>query len=211
MRPILLVGGGGHCKSVIDAAESAGLQIKGILDVPEHVGEQVLSYKIIGTDCDIPKYVKDCDFIVTLGFIKNPDKRVSLHEQILSNGGHLGIVIARTANVSKYAEVEAGSVILHQTNINAGAHIGRGCIINTFANIEHDAVVGDYSHISTGSMVNGDCKVGERVFLGSQSVMVNGISITSDCIIAAGSVVRKDINIRGIYAGNPATIRVRFK
>ena len=211
MRPLILVGGGGHCKSVIDAAESAGIQIKGILDTQEHVGEQVLSYRVIGTDDDIRKYVDDCDFIVTIGFIKNPEKRISLHDRITLCGGHLGVVIAKTANVSRYAEVEEGTVILHQANVNSGAHIGKGCIINTFANIEHDVVVGDYSHISTGSMVNGDCKVGERVFLGSQSVMVNGISIISDCIIAAGSVVRKDINFKGIYAGNPAMIRVRFK
>lgn len=35
MRPLILVGGGGHCKSVIEAAESKGLVIGGILDLPE--------------------------------------------------------------------------------------------------------------------------------------------------------------------------------
>lgn len=42
MKPLLLVGGGGHCKSVIDVAESAGFTIKGILDIPENVGKDVL-------------------------------------------------------------------------------------------------------------------------------------------------------------------------
>lgn len=39
MKNLILVGGGGHCKSVIDVAESAGYTILGILDRPEEVGE----------------------------------------------------------------------------------------------------------------------------------------------------------------------------
>ena len=46
---IILFGGGGHCKSVIDVAESAGYTILGILDKSELVGTQVLDYKVIGT------------------------------------------------------------------------------------------------------------------------------------------------------------------
>lgn len=38
MRPLILIGGGGHCKSVIDVAESAGYTILGILDMPEMLG-----------------------------------------------------------------------------------------------------------------------------------------------------------------------------
>lgn len=48
MKPLILIGGGGHCKSVIEAAESAGYSILGILDKPEEVGKSVLSTDIIG-------------------------------------------------------------------------------------------------------------------------------------------------------------------
>ena len=41
-KNLILVGGGGHCKSVIDVAESTGYNILGILDMPEDVGKQVL-------------------------------------------------------------------------------------------------------------------------------------------------------------------------
>ena len=54
-KPLILVGGGGHCKSVIDVAESAGYTILGILDMPEMVGTCVLDYPVLGTDDDIPK------------------------------------------------------------------------------------------------------------------------------------------------------------
>ena len=207
---IVLVGGGGPCKSVIDAVESAGYTILGILDMPEYVGSSVLGYPVVGTDEDLVRYVDKALFLVTVGHIKDASLRIRLHERILSVGGCLATVVASTARVSRYASIGEGSVVLHHAMVNADAHIGKGCIINTFANIEHDAVIGDFCHISTGAMVNGNCAVGRGVFLGSQSVMVNGVGIMDSCVIAAGSVVRKNIVKKGIYSGNPALLKIKL-
>ncbi len=206
-RPLILVGGGGHCKSVIEAAESAGFEIKGILDLPHTVGNRTLGHEIIGCDDDIPKYVDCCDFVITVGFIKNPGLRIKLHELIKSAGGNLATVVASTAYVSRYATLEEGTVVLHQANINAGTKIGKSVIINSCANIEHDAEVGNFCHVSTGAMINGDCKIGSGCFIGSQSVLANGVEITSGTIIGAGTVVIKNIFKAGLYVGNPAIIK----
>lgn len=211
-RPLILIGGGGHCKSVIEVAESAGYEIKGILDMPDEVGKEVLpGHKVIGTDDEIPQYVEECDFIITVGFIKNPALRIKLYNKVKTAGGRLATIIASTAHVSKYAELGEGTVIMHHAFVNAGAKVGDNCIINTFVNIEHDAVVGNQCHISTGTMVNGECKIGENCFIGSQSVCANCIEIASDIIVGAGSVVRKSIRMKGIYAGNPAILKIKTK
>lgn len=211
-KNLILVGGGGHCKSVIEVAESVGYEIKGILDMPDEVGKEVLpGHKVIGTDDEIPQYVEECDFIITVGFIKNPALRIKLYNKVKAAGGRLATIIASTAHVSKYAELGEGTVIMHQAFVNAGAKIGDNCIINTFVNIEHDAEVGNQCHISTGTMVNGECKIGENCFIGSQSVCANCIEIASDIIVGAGSVVRKSIRVKGIYAGNPAILKIKAK
>lgn len=210
MKPLVLVGGGGHCKSVIDAALGAGFDIQGILDLPQYKGQKIFDHEVIGSDDDIPLYVAYCDFIVTLGFIKDPAHRIRLHQKIENAGGHFATIIASTSHVSRFAEIGEGTVILHQACVNAGAKIGKGCIINTMANIEHDAWIGDYCHISTGVMVNGDCKVGEKTFLGSQCVMVNSTSIPDGCVFAAASMIRKNLTQKGIYAGNPAILIKKF-
>lgn len=209
-KKLILVGGGGHCKSVIDVAECAGFNVKGILDISENVGKPVLNYTIVGTDEQISDFVKDHVFVVTVGQIENPYTRIKLHEKIKSAGGELAIIIASTAHVSKYALLGEGSVVMHNAVVNADAKIGKGCIINTFANIEHDAEIGDFCHISTGVMVNGNCKVGSRTFIGSQAVLANGLEIAAGCFISAGSMVRKSIFEKGVYAGNPAELKKRF-
>ena len=205
-RNLVLVGGGGHCKSVIEVAESAGYTILGILDCPEKVGEKVLGYSVIGTDDDIPKYADKARFLVTVGQIKSPNLRIRLHQMIEEAHGCLATVISSFAHVSKYAIIGKGTVIMHQAVVNAGARIGKGCIINTFANIEHDVTIGDYCHISTGAMINGDCRLADGVFVGSQSVVNQGVSIGSGVIIGSLSVVNESITKEGIYAGAPAKI-----
>ena len=206
MKPLILVGGGGHCKSVIDVAESAGYAILGILDRPEEVGKRVLSYEVIGTDDDMSKYADKAEFIVTVGHIKSADLRIKLHQMIEDAGCQLATIIAPTAHVSKYAMIGEGTVVMHQAVVNADAKIGKGCIINTFANIEHDVVIGDYCHISTGAMVNGGATIADGIFIGSQSVVNQSGKIERGGVIASLSVVNKDITEKGIYAGNPAKL-----
>ena len=210
-KPLIFIGGGGHCKSVMDAAESAGHSILGVLDVTENVGKEILSTKIIGTDEDIPAYVDKAEFVITVGFIKNPAVRIKLYNKVNEAGGKFATIIASTAYVSKYAEIGEGTVVLHQAFVNAGAKVGKNVILNTATNIEHDSVIGDHCHISTGTMVNGECKVGERCFIGSQSVLANCISVGDDIIVGAGSLVRKSIKEKGVYSGNPAILKIKLK
>lgn len=210
-KNLILIGGGGHCKSVIDVAESAGYNILGVLDMPDEVGKSVFDYKVIGTDDDIPQYADKAEFIITVGFIKDPTIRMRIYNKVKEANVKLATIVASTAHVSRYTTLGEGTVVMHQAVVNSGAQIGVNCIINTFCNIEHDAVIGDQCHISTGTMVNGDCKVGDRVFIGSQSVLANGISVGDDIIVGAGSFVRKNITIKGIYSGNPAILKIKSK
>lgn len=201
-KNLVLVGGGGHCKSVIEVAESAGYTILGILDKKEEVGKKVLSYSIIGTDDDIYTYKDKALFLVTVGQIKEVALRIKLYEMIKQAGGKLATLIASTAYVSKYAIIGEGSVVMHHAFVNAAATIGKGCIINTFANIEHDVTIGHFCHISTGAILNGNVQMGNCCFVGSRSVINNNVSICDNVIIGAGATIRKNILSEGIFYGN---------
>ncbi len=202
-RPLLLIGGGGHCKSVIEAVEGLNYDILGILDLPDFLGSKISGYPVVGTDNEIGQYVEQADFIITLGFIKDASIRVRLYNLIKKAGGSLATVIAKSAHLSKNSKVGAGTVLLHNSFVNSASQIGENVIINDFACIEHDVTIGSHSHISTGAIVNGNCNVGSRCFVGSGAVIANGVKICDDVIIGAGGVVVNDITESGIYVGNP--------
>lgn len=208
MKPLILIGGGGHCQSVIEVAESTGREIRGILDLPEEVGKLVLGYPVLGTDDQLADYAQNCEFVITVGFIKSPSLRIKLFNRVREAGGVLATLIASTAYVSRHASLGPGTVVMHHAFVNAGAKIGENVIINTFCNIEHGVSIGNQCHISTGTMVNGDCKVGDNCFIGSQSVLANGVSVCDDVVVGAGSLVRKSIIKPGVYSGNPAILKI---
>ena len=205
-RQLIMVGGGGHCRSLIEVAESAGYSVLGILDLPENVGKEFLSTQVIGTDDDIPAYVDQAEFVIAVGSIKDPSTRIRLFEQVKAAGGKLATVVASTARVSKYATLGEGTVVMHHALVNAGAKVGSNVILNSFADIEHDSVIGDHCHVSTGAIVNGGCRVGSACFVGSGAVLVQGINVGEGIVIGAGSLVVGNISTKGVYAGNPAIL-----
>ena len=56
MKKIILIGGGGHCKSVIDVIEQENkFQIAGIVDKHDLLDSKILGYQVIGNDSDLEK------------------------------------------------------------------------------------------------------------------------------------------------------------
>ncbi|OFY38955.1 MAG: acetyltransferase [Bacteroidetes bacterium GWF2_40_14] len=205
MKPIILIGGGGHCISCIDVIEQTGLyQIIGILDLPEKFGEKVLNYSVIGTDNILEHFLSDCsDFLITVGQIRSSALREKLYQKVKNAGGNLPVIISPIAHVSNYASIEEGTIVMHHALINAGATVGKGCIINTKALIEHEAFIGNFCHISTAAIVNGQANISESCFIGSNTVIANNTNVTANTVIAAGSQVLKSIENPGTYIGQP--------
>jgi len=191
---IILIGGGGHCKSCIDVIEQAGtLQIGGIVDVPEKLHQKILGYEIIATDEDLPRLSNEYeDFVITIGQIKSPEKRIILFKTLKDLGVNFPVIISPLAHVSKHALIEEGTIVMHHALVNAGACIGRNCIINTKALIEHDAIIGDHCHIATGAIVNGGDKVGSGTFIGSNAVCKEYIKIGENMVIGCGTTIIKN-------------------
>ncbi len=203
---ILLLGGGGHCKSVIEAIESQGrYSIAGILDQPGKTGQQILGYPVLGSDSDLYTWIQQVpNALVTVGQLSHAALRIRLYTLLKEAGATLPTIVAATARVSVHASISEGTVVLHHTLVNAEARVGANVIINSGALIEHNALIGNHSHISTGAIINGDCQVGSEVFIGSGAVLRNGIHITDKVVIGAGAVVVKDCTAAATYAGNPA-------
>lgn len=190
MEDIILVGGGGHCKSVIDVLELENkYNIIGIIDQKELIGQDILGYKIIGCDNDLIELYKKCkNAVITVGQIRSPETRISLYLKLKKIGFKLPVIVSPLSYISNHSFIDESSVIMHNVIVNADAKIGKNCIINTKALIEHDAVVGDNCHISTGVILNGGVRVSDGTFVGSNSTTKEYTLI--DDFVKAGSVIK---------------------
>jgi len=186
---------GGHCKSCVDAIEQEGkYSISGIVDLPEKLNNKILGYEIIATDKDLDRLVKTFQyFLITIGQIKLPQKRITLFDRLKDTGVQFPVIISPLAYVSKHARIGEGTIVMHHATVNAGAKVGKNCIINTKALIEHDAVIGDHCHISTGAIVNGGASVGEKTFFGSNSTTREYTEIGKESVIGFNVKVMRNI------------------
>lgn len=195
MKKIILVGGGGHCKSCIDVIEKGReYGIAGIIDLPEKQDGSVLGYPVIGTDEDIGRLAAEHPiFLVTAGQIKSAALRKRLFAAIRSAGGRCPVVVSPLAYVSPHARIGEGTVVMHHAVVNAAAVVGRNSIINTRALVEHDAVIGDHCHIATGSIINGGVVVGAETFWGSGAASREYVRIGKKSVVGCHATVKSDL------------------
>jgi len=187
---IVLLGGGGHCHSVIDVIEQENkYEIIGIIDKKELIGTDVLGYKIIASDDELDEIYRTCkNAIITVGQIETNHVRVKLFNKLKELGFNLPVIISPLAYVSKHSFIDEGTVVMHHALINANVKIGKNCIVNSKALIEHDSIIEDYCHISTASVINGGVIVKEGNFFGSNATSKQSIVI--DNFIKAGSLAK---------------------
>jgi len=190
MQDILLIGAGGHCRSVIDVIEQeAKYKIVGIIDKKELIGKDISGYKIIGCDNDLQELHKQCSYaLVTIGHVYSNNIRVRLFNRLKEIGYILPSIISPLAYISKNSSVDEGTVIMHHALVNSHVKIGYNCIINSKALIEHDSVIEDNVHISTSATINGGCIVKADTFFGSCSTTKESAIVSG--FIKAGSVVK---------------------
>jgi sugar O-acyltransferase (sialic acid O-acetyltransferase NeuD family) len=205
---IILIGGGGHCKSVIDTIESEGrFDIAGIVDVPGKLHEKILGYEIFANDTDIQRLAGEYRyFFITVGLIRDFRPRLNMYEKLKALGCEMPVVISPRAYVSPHATIAPGTLVMPFAFINAGVSIGPNCIVNTSSIVEHDTIIGANNHISTGCVVNGTCIIGDNNFLGTNATLLNNLVVGNNNLIGASSVVVKNVGDGLKLFGNPATV-----
>lgn len=200
MQNLILIGGGGHCKSCIDVIEQQGkYQIAGIVDVSEKLHQKILGYEIIATDDDLPRLLNEYEnFLITLGQLKSSGKRIRIFQTLKESGAKLPVIISPLAYVSKHAEIGDGTIIMHNALINAGARVGSNCIINSKALIEHDAVIGNHCHIATSAIINGGTIISPETFVGSNAMTREYIEIGKQTVIGGGMSVLQNVSPKSL-------------
>lgn len=112
--------------------------------------------------------------------------------------------------IARYGSYISKDVILMPSYINIGAYIGESTMIDTWATIGSCAQIGARVHISGGVGIGGVLEplqaepviIEEDVFIGSRCIIVEGVRIEKQAVLAAGIVITastKIIDITGPF------------
>jgi sugar O-acyltransferase (sialic acid O-acetyltransferase NeuD family) len=205
-KKILLIGGGGHCKSVLDSLVGLDEYEKiGIVDKTENIGKSLFGTPFIGCDDDL-QTLFDAGYeyaFITIGSIGNSFIRQNLYNQLCEIGYEIPSIVDVSAQVSEQATIGPGVFIGKLCIVNAGASIQKGAIINSGSIIEHDSQVGAYAHIASGAVLGGEVIIGDGTHIGANATIRQQIHVGRNSIVGMGSVVLKDVGTGVMAYGNP--------
>ena len=206
MRKLLLIGGGGHCKSVIDSVMSeASYDAVGVVDFEN---TSIADFPVVGTDNDLPQLYSNgwSNAFITVGSIGNTTTRRRLYNLVKQLGFIIPTIIDQTAIVASNATIAEGCYIGKRAVVNTGSSLGCCAIINSGAIVEHECKIGAFSHISPGAILCGQVTVGDDSHIGAGTTIRQQIVIGNNALVGCGSTVIKDIPDDVIAYGNPCRV-----
>lgn len=190
MEDIILVGYGGHAKSVADCIERMNkYNIIGYTDFEEAKDAR---YCYLGTDDALVEMynrgVKNA--VVSVGYLGKGSLRQRLYSMLKSIGFNLPVIADPSSIVASDVICGEGTFIGKGAIVNSEASIGKMCIINTGAIIEHECVLGDFVHVAVGTVLCGQVRIGDAAFVGANATVIQCMRIQDRQIVPAGVTIR---------------------
>ncbi|MDN6640015.1 MAG: 2,3,4,5-tetrahydropyridine-2,6-dicarboxylate N-acetyltransferase [Tetragenococcus sp.] len=110
--------------------------------------------------------------------------------------------------------IEKNAVVMMGAIINIGSVVGEETMIDMGAVLGARATVGKRAHIGAGAVLAGVLEppsadpvvIEDNVLIGANSVILEGVRVGKDAIVAAGSVVTKDVEAGSVVGGTPAKV-----
>jgi sugar O-acyltransferase (sialic acid O-acetyltransferase NeuD family) len=182
---LLILGAGGHGRSVAEAAMLSGQYVlAGFVDDGMAVGSPIWHTSVLGSTADLKAYAALCDKVVVA--IGNNALRESLVTRLVGLGFELTTVIHPKAIVSPSAVIGQGCAIMAGAIVGTEAQLGLGVIANCGSVVDHHAQVHDFGHLGVNACMAGGAILGRKAWMQAGSALGYGAHVPADVVLAAG-------------------------
>lgn len=194
---ILIYGGGGHAKSVLEMVFLNGVHtIAGIVDDDQDLtGRQVLGITVLGTRVLLPVLMTQGVKLAAngVGGILDINVRIKIFELLESAGFSFPKLIHPRATIEPSSKVEEGVQVFANAYVGSEARLYQRCMINTNAVVSHDCIIGPYTHIAPGALLAGQVHVGAYTLVGMGVTTAIGVRIGDRVRIGNGAILLADV------------------
>lgn len=193
---IIIYGGGGHGKALIDLLRSLGeYTVLGVVDDGLPPGASVMGAPVLGGQAVLAELQRRGARLAVnaVGGIGNLSVRVKVFEQLAQAGFSCPALVHPTAFVEASASLSDGVQVFPHAYVGSEARLGFGVIVNTAAVISHDCVLGDYTNISPGALLAGEVHTGAGTLVGMGVTINLRVHIGAGARIGNSAVIKEDV------------------
>ncbi len=185
MKNIIVIGSGGHGRSVAESILQSGeLNLVGFVDDSFTPNATLWGYPILGKINDLAEAQHLADFVVVA--IGNNTLREKIFAQLNDLDFKLASVFHPKSIVSPSAIIGEGTVIMAGGIVGTEAKLGRGVIVNCGATVDHHCIVEDFGHLGVNTCMAGGSSLGALAWLQAGSALGYGVSVPEKTIILPG-------------------------
>lgn len=198
---VIIYGGGGHGKAVIDLLRAAGgYTLVGVIDDGRQPGETVLDTAVIGGEAALaPVAAAGCKLALNaVGGIGAMSSRIAVFERLQAAGFEWPTLVHPSAVVEPSVQLANGVQVFPHAYIGSDVQIGKGVIINTGAIVSHDCVLADYANLAPGSILAGGVHIGEGTLVGMGVTVNLNVKVGAMARIGNGATVKADVPDGGV-------------
>jgi sugar O-acyltransferase (sialic acid O-acetyltransferase NeuD family) len=206
LSPIVLFGGGGHGKTLIELVRAAGeYQWAGVIDDNLGPGTSVLDVPVLGgSEALAGLYAQGLRLAVNgVGGIGNPQVRWRVFETLDRAAFSCPAIVHPSAVIEPSARLERGVQVLAQSYVSSAVVIGYGSVLNAGVVVSHDCVIGKCVNLSPGALLAGGVHIQDFAQIGMGVTINLNITIGRGARVGNGATVKTDVPENGIvWAGS---------
>ena len=201
MKDIILIGAGGYAKVIIDSFEKEGKhRVVGLVDDQKSGGSW------FGISVYSWKKISDLNVRTGLIAIGNNWVRHQVLQKVHQAFPQFEWVscIHPSAQISRGAQIGAGSVVFANTSIGPDTSIGEHVIVNTGASVDHDCKIANFASIAPGATLGGNVTIGTFTAVSLGAKIIQSIEVGEHTVVGAGAVAVRNLPSYSVCFGVPA-------
>ncbi|WP_449032654.1 acetyltransferase [Porphyromonas sp.] len=214
MKDIVIVGAGGLGREILGLIQSINKKedrwrVKGFYDDTEERGSYIHHLPVLGTVEDLNSRKETLDVVIAIG---DSNTRKWIYERLNNRLLTFPSLISPNANLldQESISIEEGVICCAGCILTCDITVGAFSLLNLACTVGHDAKIGPFGSFMPSVNISGETRIGAQVYMGTNSTIINQVTIGNNTTVGAGAIVTKDLPANCVAIGCPAQ-PIRFK
>ena len=190
VKKIIILGGGGHARVIIQGLGLQEAEIHGIIDPGLSKNQKILGLQVMGGDELLDQISpQEYDLVIGIGILPGKIARRTVSKAVRKKDFEPITFVHPTAILSPTVKLGSGVQVMAGAVVQNDVYLGNDVVVNTGAILDHETTVGAGSWISPGVTICAGVSIGRDCYIGAGATIIQEILVGDNELIPAGNTI----------------------